>query len=167
MLIEVTRVDIETKPTPKGSYCVANVTYIGDGKTKSKKVVSYGASAPAYNILAEAKAGEVFEVGADDTKYFNWISAVRSDGTVAKPASTVTAKVNPARSNYETEEERARRQIYIVRQSSVSSAIEFLKATEPKGLSLGVEDVIKTAKEIESYVLTINPFDTLKDDKID
>ena len=68
-------------------------------------------------------------------------------------------------SNYETKEERAQRQVYIIRQSSISSAVELL------GTGAKTADVIATAKEFEAYVFAkeANPtkevnFDDLEDD---
>ena len=51
-------------------------------------------------------------------------------------------------SNYETAEERARRQVYIIRQSSLGTAVELL------GSGASVADVINTAKQFEAYVFS-------------
>ena len=53
------------------------------------------------------------------------------------------------KSTYETPEERAKRQVLIVRQSSLSSAIELLK-TDKK--SPTVPEVLQVAKQFEAYV---------------
>lgn len=53
-------------------------------------------------------------------------------------------------SNYETPEERAKRQVLIVRQSSVSNALDFAKISMKDPVTL--EDILAWAKEIEKHV---------------
>ena len=50
-------------------------------------------------------------------------------------------------SNYETKEERAARQVYIIRQSSLATAVDLL------GQGASTDTVIETAKVFEAYVL--------------
>jgi hypothetical protein len=58
-------------------------------------------------------------------------------------------KTNPSpKSTYETPEERAARQVLIVRQSSISSAVEFAVAHKVKD----PQEVIAIAKQFEDYV---------------
>ena len=65
-------------------------------------------------------------------------------------------------SNYETKEERAARQVYIIRQSSLSTAVELL------GQGKSVADVIATAKQFEAYVFSkaegVDAINELQDD---
>lgn len=71
-----------------------------------------------------------------------------------KSSNTSTGKVGGVaaspRSTYETPEERAKKQVFIIKQSSISSAIAFIGATTKKGT---VTDVLDIAKHFESYVL--------------
>jgi hypothetical protein len=53
--------------------------------------------------------------------------------------------------SWETPEERALKQVYIVRQSSIANAIALL-AVEGPGITPDVEWVIATAKTFENYV---------------
>lgn len=64
----------------------------------------------------------------------------------AIPAKTVSSSGG---STYETKEERAVKQRYIVRQSSISSAIELLTSN---GLESTVGDVLNVAKQFEAFV---------------
>lgn len=151
MQIEVLGVESTTVPTAKGTYQTLNVKYNNEaGKPLSKKVVSFGAGAAAFQALIEAKQGDKFNVVEDTSSYKNWVSASKTDGTSAgyTPSNTRSAP----KSNYETPEERARRQVYIVRQSSVSNAIELAKAQEPKGLAKSLDDILEDAKAIEQFV---------------
>jgi hypothetical protein len=78
--------------------------------------------------------------------YWDWVS-IGGDNAVSetKPASAASG-TRVTGSNYETKEERAQRQILIVRQSSLSSAVELL------GPGKSVDDVINVAKQFEAYV---------------
>ncbi len=130
----------------KGKYKAADVSFNKDGKDETRSVVSFGDSAPAFTALAALKT---FPLSANIKmvkagKYWNWIGVEVGGNTetaTAKSGGRVTG------SNYETSEERARRQVYIVRQSSVSAAIEILKTED-----LDVDDVIDLAKKIEAHV---------------
>lgn len=77
------------------------------------------------------------------------VSAKPTNDTPASAGTKVTATASP-RSTYETPEERAKKQVYIVRQSSISSAIDLLTLQGDK--KVDVTKVIETAKELEKYV---------------
>lgn len=68
------------------------------------------------------------------------------------PGSTFTpAPSTPTRSStFETPEERAKKQVYIVRQSSISNAISLL--TTGAKVPPATSAVIALAKELEAYV---------------
>ena len=167
MQISIISVSVETKPTQKGSYQQLEVVYKNltfQGKVESKKLMSFGAAASTFKVLSQAQAGNVFEVTTvkNDKGYIDWTAAAQTTGEVAPAAAATTgyaSKATPApKSNYETPEERAQRQILIVRQSSVSSAVALLSTgakTTPK-----VADVIAAAKELESYVFGVEAADT-------
>ena len=163
MLIQIVTTSIETKPTAKGSYQQMEVVYKNlsyQGKVESKKIMSFGAGATTFKTLATAEAGQQFEVTVvkNAQGYNDWTSATASDGSVqAAPPPASTGKpstTTPApRSNYETPEERAQRQVLIVRQSSLSSAVAMLTTgakTPPK-----VEDVLALASRLEGFVFGI------------
>jgi len=164
MQIQIIATAQETKPTAKGSYTQLEVTYKNltyQGKVESKKVMSFGAGASAFNTLKDAQAGSQWEVTVvkNAQGYNDWTSVSPSQGTAPVPAgasapmglSTGKAQLGP-KSTYETPEERAQRQILIVRQSSLSAACATLsvgaKAVKPA-------DVIAVAKEYEAYVFGI------------
>ena len=68
---------------------------------------------------------------------------VTSSSTPAKGATPAA----PYKSTYETPEERAKKQVYIVRQSSISAAINFVDTKK-----VSVADVLSVAKQFEDYV---------------
>lgn len=164
--IQVLTTNNETKPTAKGSYNMLEVVYKNltfQGKVEPKKLASFGASAGAYTTLVEAKQGDVYEVeySKNDKGFNDWNRVTKnpngattvaasglSDGSQQTARSTVT-NVSP-KSTYETPEERAKKQIYIVRQSSISNAIEAL--TPGSKAALDPKKVIEVAKTFEDYV---------------
>ena len=153
--IKIISVENSQVPTAKGSYGVAEVTYKNlsfQDKVEAKKVMSF-THKDVYNTLKSAQSGDLFTVQRmkNDKGFWDWISLGEGDAPQAAPA-TQGATMKPAaspKSSFETPEERAAKQVYIVRQSSISSAIETLK-TDKKVPT--VEEVLAVAKQYEAYV---------------
>jgi hypothetical protein len=167
MQIQILSVQIQTVPTAKGSYQVAdlafkNLTY--QGKVEGKKVMSFGAAKASFDVLATAQPGEVYEVTVvkNPQGYNDWTQMVKGvEGNVAATPASSTSKGAVAssptaavRSSYETPEERAKKQVYIIRQSSVSSAVAALSAGVFPPIKF--EDVLDFAKKIEKYVFDMD-----------
>jgi hypothetical protein len=159
MQIQIVTTTVTTKPTTRGSYQELEVVYKNltfQGKVESKKIMSFGAGASSFTTLSTASGGSVWDVTVvkNDKGYNDWVSTSPSTGgtpTEAAPAGKA-ASASP-RSTYETPEERAQRQVLIVRQSSLSSAIATLgigSKSAPKP-----SEVIAVAKEYEAYVFGI------------
>lgn len=164
MQIEILSQKSVTKPTKNGkTYQQLEVAYKNltfQGKVEGKNIMSFGATANTFKTLATAQPGEVYdiEVVKNDAGYNDWVSAKKSSGgaqTAAPRAATVGAtSATTTKSTYETPEERAKKQVYIVRQSSISSAIALLSVgakAAPK-----TDDVIGTARQLEAYVFGDN-----------
>lgn len=146
MQIRVINVNTENK----GKYTQATVNYEAEGKTDAKKLMSF-VFKDVYKALAEAQPGDLFNIERvkNDKGYWDWTEATPA-GKAAAGSGVVTKAV---RSNFETPEERAARQVYIVRQSSIASAIALLKG--PKA-DPSVDEVIDTARKLEAYVFENN-----------
>ena len=164
MQIEIVANPINTVPTAKGSYQVIELAYKNKSfqdKLEGKKVMSF-TNKDVFKVLAEAKFGDVFNVSRvkNEKGFWDWtavgsngapaakdpnVGGVVASGSYAAPVKT--GNVTP-KSNYETPEERAARQVLIVRQSSVSSAVEFAVANKVKD----EDEVIRIAKVFEAYV---------------
>lgn len=171
MTIEVLSSTVTTVPTAKGSYQVCELAFKNktfQDKVEGKKLMSF-AEKEAFTILSNAKMGEVFTVSRvkDEKGYWKWASVV--SGSAAPAAATPTyqsqatgapmANATP-KSTYETPEERAKRQVMIVRQSSISNAIALLKTEKHTPTT---KEVLAVAKEFENFVLGIDtePFSDL------
>ncbi len=137
--ITILSVDIKTISTAKGSYQTAEVAYKNNsfqGKVEGKKVMSFGATAMSFKVLTTAQSGESFEVEIvkNAAGYLDWVAMLPAGAAVATPVPASTqGSINKApsgatatRSTYETPEERAAKQVYIVKQSSLSAAINTL-----------------------------------------
>lgn len=143
---------IATSLEDKGKYSMLEVTYKSEGQTKAKKLMSFGAGANAFATLKAAQNGEVFQVTSqkNDKGFWDWINVTKGGSATASVGGTSVAASPSPRSTYETPEERAHRQILIVRQSSVSSAIEYLKLNGKK--TPNVNDVLEAARAFEDFV---------------
>lgn len=161
MQINILSVTQETIPTAKGSYDKLELAFKDEtGTVKGKKIMSFGDSAVAFKALKDAKQGEFYQITAEKQgEFWVWTKVSKDTGNLAaarpelqsKPAA-VGGKVTG--SNYETPEERAKKQVYIVRQSSISNAIEFLTKNST---TRTVSEVLQIAKEFETHVFAMDP----------
>jgi len=138
-------------------YQSIEVTFKNDeGKVQSKKLMSFS-NPDVFKTAQTWEKGDIVNVATekDEAGYWQWTRvlaegeqspapAVQTASATARPATRVTG------SNYETKEERALRQVMIVRQSSLANAVATL-ATHGKAIT--EIDVIGLAKKYENFVL--------------
>lgn len=165
MKINVLNVNVET---PAGKrYRVATVDYKDDfGKVASKKLFSFGAQENAFKALSEASPGSVFEVKQEknDKGYWEWLELKQAPPGAAQQITDASKMNNgPVRGAWQGEsaEERAKKQVFIVKQSSIASAVALLSVGAK---AVKVEDVIETAQKLTDFVFAERPkLDTLVD----
>ena len=165
MKIKIIAVEAANAKTKAGKdYKFLEVTYKNlsfDNKTETKKVMPFG-SKEVFKELENAGAGDVFTLlrEKDNDGFWQWIGISAGDvelETTTAPTATAAPKAGgavAAKSTFETPEERAKKQVYIVRQSSLSSAIDLLK-TEKKAPT--VAEVIAVAQQFTDYVFGTEP----------
>ncbi len=123
--VTIQEVIVEEVKKGRNAYQVANVTYMtGRGESKTKKVMSF--SNPAVFAVAKgAQAGEVYDVAfVPGDEYYNWASMKPMNGEApAAKAAAAGSAPKATTSTYETADERKIKQLYIVRQSSITNAI--------------------------------------------
>lgn len=175
MKIQISLVDLVDATTKGGKpYQVVEVTYKNlsfQGKVESRKIMPFGDTAETAKVLKTATKGDLFEIKVvkNANGYNDWVSATPAGegAPEAAPAPRAAASggftpaTQVAKSTYETPEERAKKQIYIVRQSSITAALTFLNNTTvgtAKEL-VTTDDVVAVAREFENYVFGI---ETLK-----
>lgn len=158
MQITVLNVSVEDVKTAKGGYQKMDVAYKDEqGKTQGKKIMSF-VNQKVFDVLKQSSQGDVFNISSekDDNGYWQWIGIEASTDAVKQPAK-VAEKANTGanmspKSTYETPEERAKKQVFIVRQSSLTAALTYLNAPLTGNHSYEVADVINVAKQFEQYV---------------
>jgi hypothetical protein len=134
----------------KGKYNQLTVNYSADGKDQQKKVMSFTFK-DVYETLKKTQAGDAFDIKLEkDGKYWNWTEA-KSLGKEDVPTGTMVSKKGAG--GWETPEERAARQIYIVRQSSISNALAYL-ALHKNAEELSVSTTLEIAKQFEDFVFS-------------
>ena len=157
MQIQIIATQVETKASANGrSYNILEVTFknLTFNKTESKKLMSFGANKDAYDALKDAGMNSTWEISVvkNAQGYNDWVKATPT-APGAAPSTSPAAAGKPTtttKSSYETPEERAQRQVYIVRQSSIANAVSILGAGAKAPLK--VDEVLATAKQLEQYV---------------
>lgn len=140
----------------KGKYKMAEIAYkdLAKGQVSSKKLMSF-TNPEVYKTMTAAKNGEVYNVELikNDKGYWDWTAVSVSTSVNTASGGSPEAPSKPSftspKSTYETPEERAKKQVYIVRQSSIGAAIETLK-TDKKNPTTA--EVLGVAKQYEDYV---------------
>jgi hypothetical protein len=154
--MQITVIDVteNTKKSDSGrTFQQLEVAYKNEqGQPQLKKLISF--SNP--NVYKTAKTwvkGDVVNVTTvknEKSGYWDWVG-LEGDGAVAQQETkSATPATRVTGSNYETKEERAARQVYIVRQSSITNAIALL------GADHSVDDVLNVAKQFEAFVFAKN-----------
>jgi len=136
------------KKTGKGTYGQLTVTFKNEeGKVEAKKLFDFAASEELFMKLKVSKKGDTFAIVREknDKGYWDWKEIATQTAPVGKPASGGTY----TKPTYETADERAAKQVYIVRQSSLQRALEYHQKDE----AYDIETIIKTASIFTDYVL--------------
>lgn len=157
MRIEV----IKTETESKGKYSICTVSYRGpDGKIEAKKLMSFGPASASFKVFKDASPNDVFEVKSeqvhndkDGKDYWYWTEAVVTGKVESDRGISKSSAVSP-RSTYETPEERARKQVYIVRQSSITAALNLLTLQGAKDVD--TDDVLDYARQFEDFVFNLS-----------
>lgn len=152
-LIQIQEVTTERVAKGRGGYNVANVVYTDGGKNFTKKIMSF--SNPAvYETISKAQAGEQYDVTVTkEGEYYNWTKIVKAGAASPTSAGSTPNSGRVTGSNYETADERKLKQLYIIRQSSIANAIEYLsKNPRPDRVFSSVTDVLEIAQDFVDFV---------------
>jgi len=142
---------------PKAKWQEVTLTYVSGGKTSTKKFLSFD---PIFNKVKELEEGEQWDVVMEkEGDYWKWKSMEKmAAGSPQAPSEGAKQMSRP--STYETTEERAKKQLYIIRQSSIGYALEYSKSV----LALkSKEEVIEMAQYFMAFVVSEN-ISEMKDD---
>ena len=158
MLVKILDVNIEHIVKGKSRYSKAAVTYTYNGEARTQNMMSF--ANPAIFKAVQEKVGQEVEITITKNAagYNEWAS-LGDVGSGASPA-TATPTTSPSTaptaastrvtgSNYETSAERAVKQVYIVKQSSLSAAVALAGHNKEKA---SPEDIIASAQKFVDYV---------------
>lgn len=156
MKIQVLSVSTGTKTSAAGkSYQNAEIAYknLDNGKVESKNISQYS---KVFKAVADATPTMFYDVVSvkNQAGFWDWESFQQGSAVpnAAPSGASPFNKPSPApKSTFETPEERAKKQVYIVKQSSLSAAVEILKHNNPKGL-VNPDDVITMAQGFVDWV---------------
>jgi len=165
-VVDVSNLNTHTAKNGR-EYQSIEIMYKNDqGQAQSKKLMSF-ANPSVFKAAQGWEKGDVVHVSTekDTNGYWQWTAVGSADtvsdkrpddasatqGNAAKPSTRVSG------SNYETKDERAARQVMIVRQSSLSNAVATLAL---EGSKASANDVISLAKLYEKFVLAGEALET-------
>lgn len=158
--IKIISVVNEDNVTKKGEpYTALVITYknLTFDKVEQKKVMPFGESRNVKDALEGAAVDSEWTITrVKNGQYWNWteasagVSGNSKGGSMgSNNSSPVPSKANYTR-DFESREERARRQVLIVRQSSLSAAVATLSTNAKSALK--PDDVIALAEKYNEYV---------------
>jgi hypothetical protein len=154
IVIEVMVVDV-TQPEGK-KFKNMEVTYKNksfNDKTETKKINSYYGKA-VFPILEDAKKGDIFTVTREkEGEFWQWTGITAGEaGKSSSPATQSTGSgMSSAARTYVADDVK---QVMIIRQSSIASAVNLLNGQQYKAstLSDSAQRVIEIAMMFEAYV---------------
>lgn len=153
--------DVAVSKNGGGTYPGARLSYRDEnGSLKEKgfhnNVFKFNTGLKAQ--LANLSPGNVFNMEMEKQGEFWNVKSITpagsvTEGVVANTPTKTTPTASP-RSTYETPEERAKKQVYIVRQSSISAALAYTNQIKDyyKGTENPIGEVMSIAKQFEAYV---------------
>ena len=131
----------------EGKFPKIDIKYFRDGKSTERTLAGVGKTKDVINILKEAKENDIYDIELEKKgEYYNWVGATKA---VAQAAAEQAKSSYQTKSTYETPEERAKKQVYIVRQSSITNAIEYLNDQSKK---FSVSEVLDVAEQFVQFV---------------
>lgn len=146
MRIKITDVAVEWTEKGKSKYGKATVSYSYNGEPRTQNIMSF-ANPSVFKKVQELTGQEVeVTLTKNDKGYTEWsaVDTLSARNTAAPAEGSNTVRVPDNR--FETREERAQRQVYIIRQSSIANAVALL------GPKADTEEVLKTAQTFVDFV---------------
>ena len=177
--IQITIIDVSAPQkiaTAKGGYNAIEVAYKKDGKVEGKKILDF-VNKEIWKKVQQMKVGETYDIELvkDKNDYWQWNgitpggSGESAQGSApsegVSSGSSAASRPTSGRvtgSNYETPEERARRQVLIVRQSSLTAALNLLFHNQPK-TEVDPLVALAMADEITKWVFKTDATAAVKD----
>lgn len=154
-------VNLEQVVKGKSRYTIAHVTYTVNGSNKTYRAMSF-ANPEVFGAVQKFTQGQELDVTItkNDAGYDNWARVVLADATPTPSAVVAAPTAGKVLGNqYETRDERNTRQLHIVRQSSISNAVNLL--TPGAKAPLDVDKVLEVAQQLVDFVYSDNTEDLM------
>jgi len=149
MLIKILSVANEDKG--KYNQLTVQFRHLGTGQVMATKLMSF-TNPDVFSTMKKAEVDSVWDVHSEKNEkdFWEWKNVSPSTDAgeseqASKSKRAPAIKANSAGRDFESKDERALRQVLIVRQSSITAALQL---PHPKGL----DDVLATAAKIETWV---------------
>jgi hypothetical protein len=154
----IQEVVIETVKKGPRSYQTASVVHTYNGNSRTQKIVSF-ANPETFKTVSQLKAGDVIDVDVTKNEggFNQWAKITRvseeeletgqPDSAVVATRAAAPSSGKVVGSNYETREERAARQVLIVRQSCLAQSVMVHKDDV-----FDVDTVLQTAQTFVDWV---------------
>jgi len=168
MRVKILDVNVENIVKGKSRYSKAAVTYTYNGEARTQNIMSF--TNPAIFKAVQEKVGQEVEITITKNAagYNEWASlddigsGASPQAAPSAPATSTAPTTRVTGSNYETATERAAKQVYIVKQSSISAAIGLATANKEKATP---EDVIAVAQKFVDFVFD-SSIESMKSDEL-
>lgn len=148
--IQVVFDDLEVTPVSSGKahYEKLLVHYSENGASRKTSLLSF--KVPSLtDFLKNTPKGSVIEVDLVQAgDYLNWVGAKMADAAAPQATKSFAAP----KSNYETPDERAYRQVLIVRQSCLAQAVQYCNGSHAENWS--PEAVTDLAQQFVDWVFS-------------
>ena len=147
--IKLGEVTVENIKKGRNQYSAATVNYTYNGEARQKKLMSF-ANPAVFKEIQEFPVGATLDVTItkNDQGYDQWAKVEAVDA--AKPAAAPTGG-RVTGSNYETPDERAKRQVLIVRQSCLAQSVAYHNGEADE------DAILKTAQVFADWVFDTEP----------
>jgi hypothetical protein len=150
--VTINSVNVEWVNKGKTKYGKATVQYSYNGDIRTQNVMSFS-NPTVFKQVQELEGKEVeVDVGKNESGFNEW-RAIKVDAESFGSSPAPAAPVRVTGSNYETPAERAKKQVYIIKQSSIANAIEIAKTD---GIGLSVKGVLDIAQQLTDWVLGVD-----------
>ena len=157
MEIKVVNVSVEDNiPTKsgKGFYSKATVTFqnLGTGKIEAKQIFPFSMTKELFEKVKTLEPNQTYSVTTekDEGGFWVWTAVDRQDNPTMPAPTRGTAVPTAGRPQYETADERAAKQVYIIKQSSLATAVALLKTEK---VQPSPQDVIAVAQVFTNWVM--------------
>lgn len=166
MQVTIKNVDVQWNGEGRKKWGKAVVEYTYNGEARKQNVMSF--TNPEVFKKVQEMEGQTVEVETtkNDKGYSEWRSISANTESRSTGQGSVGTATRVSGSNYETKEERAARQVLIVKQSSLSAAIATL--TPGSKSALDPKAVLELAQTYTDWVFAhkedASGFDTMEND---